>query len=73
MPVASGRRAPIVCGGESFRRHRARAEIDEIEPATGAEDLEQGRPEPIGAEDRRDRQPAPGDVADEMAADEPRA
>ncbi len=55
------------------RRHRARAEIDEIEPAAGAEQFEQGRPEPVGAENRGDREAAPCYVADEMAADEPRA
>ena len=42
-----------------LRRHRPRAEIDQIEPAAGAEELEQGRSEPVGAEDRGDGERRP--------------
>ena len=74
MPVASGRlRADRARRRVLLRHHRARAEIDEIEPAAEAEHFEQGRAEPVGADDRRDRERAPGHVADQMAADEPRA
>jgi hypothetical protein len=49
---------------------RANAEIDEIEAAAEAEQFEEGRADPVRADDRRDRERAPGHVADEMAADE---
>ncbi len=48
----------------------ANAEIDEIEAAAEAEQLEERRADPVRPDNRRDRERAPGDVADEMAADE---
>ena len=74
MPVASGRLAPIVRGlGVLARHHRAEAEIDKIEPADEAEQFEQSRADPVGADDGGDRERPPGHVADQMAADEPGA
>ncbi len=72
MPVVSGRLAPMVRGFEVLADHDgAQAEIDEIEPADQAEPFEQGRADAVGADDRRDCERSPGDIADKMAGDEP--